>query len=67
MPTDAERRAAFAAVKIQVQAIVPDMFESYITDEHIWDISDSAVWAAEKARKEAKTDEGSGVTGDPKP
>jgi hypothetical protein len=57
MPTDNERLDAFNAVKVQIQAIVPDMFESYITDEHIWTISDSAVWAAEKARDDAKNTE----------
>jgi hypothetical protein len=49
--------AAFIAVKKQVQAIVPDMFESYITDEHIWVISDSALWAAEQADEQPKTDD----------
>jgi hypothetical protein len=56
MPSDEERRAAFKAVKEQVQAIVPDMFESYITDEHIWTIADSALWAAEAAREKDKPD-----------
>jgi hypothetical protein len=50
MPTDDERRAAKAAVEEQVRAILPDMFESYVTDEHLWVISDAAVWAAEAAR-----------------
>jgi hypothetical protein len=56
MPSKAERKAAFEAVKEQVKAIVPDAFESYITDEHMWVISDSAVWAAEAARE--KPEEG---------
>jgi hypothetical protein len=59
MPTDDERRAAKAAVEVQVRAILPDMFESYVTDDHLWAISDAAVWAAEKARSE-KMDESDG-------
>jgi histone H3/H4 len=51
MPDEAERRAAKKAVEEQVKAIVPDMFESYITEEHLWIISDAAVWAAEDARR----------------
>jgi hypothetical protein len=51
MPSPEERRAAFKAVQEQVKAIVPDWLESNITDEHIWTISDSAVWAAEEARE----------------
>jgi hypothetical protein len=50
MPSDEERRAAFKAVQEQVKAIIPDMFEGYVTDEHIWVIADSALWAAEAAR-----------------
>ena len=29
---------------------MPDMFESYVTDEHLWVIADAALWAAEAAR-----------------
>jgi hypothetical protein len=50
MPTEAERKAAKTAVEIQVKAIVPDWLESHITEEHLWIISDAAVWAAEDAR-----------------
>jgi hypothetical protein len=50
MPSPEERRAAFGAVHEQVKAIMPDMFESYVTDEHIWVIADAALWAAEAVR-----------------
>jgi hypothetical protein len=50
MPTEDERRAARKAVEVQVRAILPDMFEHYVTDEHLWIIADAAVWAAEDAR-----------------
>jgi hypothetical protein len=64
MPSDEERRAAFKAVHEQIKAIMPDMFEGYVTDEHIWVIADSALWAAEAARDKSlagtdkKTEEG---------
>jgi hypothetical protein len=54
MPTEDERRAAKKAVEEQVRAIVPDWLESNITDEHLWIISDAAVWAAEDARRKAE-------------
>jgi hypothetical protein len=57
MPGEDERRAAKKAVEEQVRAILPDMFESYVTEEHLWLISDAAVWAAEAARKKAETNE----------
>ena len=52
MPTDKERRAAFAAVKEMIAAMVPAMFRGYITDDKVWEVSDAAVWAAEQARDE---------------
>jgi hypothetical protein len=56
MPTEDERLAAKKAVEEQVKAILPDMFEGYVTEEHLWTISDSAVWAAEAARKKGAKD-----------
>ena len=56
MPTEGERRAARKAVEEQVRAILPDMFEGYVTDEHLWIIADAAVWAAEDAGRKGGED-----------
>ena len=52
MPTIAERNAAFDAAKSMIIQIVPSMFQSYVHDDVVLRITDAALAAAEKVRKE---------------